>query len=106
MPISMRCSNHFSFTPLPHPQFPSLNPPIIHTGKVGRPSYSINIDKAEELRWNGATWEDVASYFNVTSRTLFRHMKREGRPTRRPYDDISKSIEQPYTQRRISVLAT
>lgn len=74
------------------PPVAQFKPPITRTGKVGRPSYSIDLDKAEELRWNGATWEDVATYFNVTSRTLFWHMKREGRPTRRPYDDISNGL--------------
>lgn len=65
-----------------------LQPLHLHSTS-GRPSYSLDLDKAEELRYSGATWDDIAKYHNVARRTLYRHMAREGRLTRRPYDDVS-----------------
>jgi hypothetical protein len=58
------------------PPAPTFKPKVTRSGGVGRPFYTLDLDKAEELRWNNATWADVARYFNVGRQTLYRHMAR------------------------------
>lgn len=64
-------------------------PHVNHQGQAFRPTYVIDLDAIEERRWQGETWEDIATSLNVTRQTLYNHMKRAGRPTYRPYTQIS-----------------
>lgn len=65
-------------------------PPVIRNGTVGRPRYVIDLDRVDDLRWHGATWDEIARVIGLSNRrTLHNHMKRDMRPTARPYSIIS-----------------
>lgn len=66
-----------------------VKPPVNHNGSPSRPCYVLDLDWVEALRWNGATWRDIATTLNISRTTLYNHMARDRRPTKRPYTDIT-----------------
>lgn len=66
-----------------------VKPPTAHLGLPCRPAYLFDLDRLEAMRWNGSSWADIAKLLNVARSTLYLHMKAEGRPTARPYTEIS-----------------
>ncbi len=66
-----------------------IKPPTPQLGLPHRPAYLIDFDWLEAMRWNRSSWADLAKLLNVSRSTLHNHMRAEGRPTTRPYTEIS-----------------
>lgn len=73
------------------PRVVKVKPPVLHLGLPHRPTYVIDLDWLEAMRWNGSSWGDLAMLLNVSRVTLYNHMRAEGRLTKRPYTDISNT---------------
>lgn len=66
-------------------------PPVPSSSRVprtesdapGRPSYLLDLDRAQRLHELGNTWEDIASAMGVTRQTLYNHMAANGLSTAR-----------------------
>lgn len=72
------------------PPPPSSTIPLHHTDTPGRPTYIIDLDRANLLHDLGNTWKDIAGVMGVTRSTLYNHMARTGRSTaRKEWSNIS-----------------
>ena len=54
------------------------------TGVQGRPSYALNLNRAQELHKLGNSWKDVAEALGVARKTLYNHLRRAGLTSIRP----------------------
>lgn len=62
----------------------------LYIGHVGRPSYDIDLDAAQELHDLGHSWENVGKALGVARRTILNHMKQARRlTTRPPFTEVS-----------------
>lgn len=60
------------------------------TGRRGRPSYKLDVHRAQELHHLGNSWKDVASALGVDRKTLYNHLRASGLASSRPeHTDIS-----------------
>ena len=72
------------------PPPPSQSVPRHQTGQPGRPSYAINLQRAQELHALGNSWADVSSALGVDRKTLYNHLRAAGLSSARPaHADIS-----------------
>ena len=82
-----------------HPleQFISSPPPPANThiprapptGRRGRPSYTLDTARIQELHNLGNSWVDIANTLGVSRKTLYNHLRAIGvRHTRRAYTDL------------------
>lgn len=61
-----------------------------HTGRPGRPRYSLDIEHAIALHILGCSWDSIADALGVTRKTLYNHLDRAGvSNVRRAYTEIS-----------------
>ncbi|KAJ7258328.1 hypothetical protein C8J57DRAFT_534716 [Mycena rebaudengoi] len=52
--------------------------PCHHTNKPGRPTYSLDMNRAHLLHDLGNTWDDVAKAMGVARSTIYKHLKDHG----------------------------
>lgn len=64
--------------------------PREYTDTRGRPSYILDLQRAQELHALGNTWKDIATAMGVVRQTLYNRMAANGLSTaRREFTDIS-----------------
>lgn len=79
----------------------------IYTGRPGRPSFNIDVQRLCLLHDLGNSWESIAEAYGVNRTTLYRHLQRAGiSPERKEFSQISdtdldeivakKSLEHPF----------
>ena len=76
---------------LAHPPPPAnANVPRESTGRRGRPSYTLDLGRVQELHNLGLSWQDIASTYGVSRKTLYNHLRGAGLSTSKPeYADVS-----------------
>lgn len=73
------------------PPPPSTNIPKTHTGRRGRPSYDLDLDRAILLHNLGLAWNAIATAMGCDRKTLYNHMVAAGltEATNNPHTSIS-----------------
>lgn len=72
------------------PPLPSSFLPRVYTGRVGRPSYAIDLERAVLLHDLGNTWKDTAKALGIARSTLYEHMDKAGLSTaKREWSDLT-----------------
>ncbi|KAJ3860583.1 hypothetical protein EV359DRAFT_85180 [Lentinula novae-zelandiae] len=79
-----------AFIDNPHPP-PSTNIPKNQTGQRGRPSYSLDLNRAILLHNLGLSWVSIADAMGCCRKTLYNHLEKAGfiEATRNPYTLIT-----------------
>lgn len=71
------------------PLHPSAHIPRNSSGRPGRPSYQLDLQRALQLHQLGNSWEDIARALGVSRGTIYNHLNDVGiHNTRRTYTEI------------------
>jgi hypothetical protein len=72
------------------PPSATSNVPRHYSEQKGRPTYLLDLDRANLLHELGNTWKDIAKAMGVSRSTLYNHMASAGRSTaRKEWSDIT-----------------